>query len=227
MKVSIIIPSYNQEEYLREAIESAISQTEQCEVIVIDDGSTDNSLRIAKEYEPEVKVIKQVNKGLSAARNTGIMNATGEWIFPLDADDFIAENCIEMLLRLAGETDADIVGPSIEIFGQNSGKVILSPNPGIELFRLGNHLGYFSLYKKSMALALGGYSPKMIHGYEDYHFWINALMRGYKIVTTPEILAKYRTKEKSMWKEAHKEHHAELMAQIYKDFPDFLPKEVL
>lgn len=222
MRTTIIIPCWHQEEYMQEAIESALMQTTPCEVICILDGDTPESLRIAKQYEPEIKVVQQVNKGLASARNTGIMNATSEYILPLDADDILLDNCVERLLHLADETKADILAPSIQCFGIGDTQIILKPKPTIDDFRLGNHIGYFSMYKREMALALGGYSPKMVFGYEDMAYWIAALTRGYTIETTPEVLVKYRTKTVSMWKES-KEHHLELMMQIYKDFPNFLP----
>src|SRR3990167_2888452 len=84
-KISVIIPSYNQASYLPDAIESVLTQkVAPHEIIVVDDGSTDGSLEIARKYA--VKVIVQVNKGLPSARNTGIMNATGDYILPLDAE---------------------------------------------------------------------------------------------------------------------------------------------
>lgn len=221
-RVSVIIPVFNQAEYLPEAIESALSQTTPCEVICVVDGSPDNSLRIAEQYKPEIKVVQQENQGLASARNTGLLNATSEWILPLDADDILMDNCVERLLHLADETKADILAPSIQCFGIGDTVITLKPKPTIDDFRVGNHIGYFSMYKREMAQALGGYSPKMIYGYEDLHFWIKALTRGYTIETTPEVLVKYRTKTISMWKES-KEHHLELMQQIYHDFPNFLP----
>lgn len=223
--VSIIIPSYNQQEYLREAIESAITQTTSCEVVVVDDGSTDDSPRIAKEYEPEVKIVQQVNKGLSSARNTGIMNATGEWIFPLDADDKIAEFCIEKLLKIALDTGADIVAPSMQCFGLTDETIIIDPNPQRRDFLAANRLPYACLIKKSILLECGGYSPKMIWGAEDLHLWFDLLGRGKKLVTTPEVLFQYRTKKQSMWRETAK-HSKEYFAQIFKDFPELEPKEL-
>src|SRR5258708_38128958 len=91
--LSIIIPNYNQAEYLSDAIESVIAYNDilvRIELIVIDDGSTDNSLEIAKNYEGRgLILISQVNKGLSSARNTGIMNASGDYCLFLDADDML------------------------------------------------------------------------------------------------------------------------------------------
>jgi glycosyltransferase involved in cell wall biosynthesis len=217
MKVSIIIPSYGQEKYLPDAIESALSQTVPCEVIVIDDGSLDNSLKIARGYE-KIKVVAQVNKGLASARNTGIMNAIGDFILPLDADDILMDNCVEKLLELQKETDADIVGPSIRAFGESNGDVVLMKDPKLEDFKVGNRLPYACLMRKSKLLEIGGYSPKMVWGYEDLHIWYNLLSRGAKLVTTPEILMLYRTKKESMITTAQ-QHHDELMAQIKKDFP--------
>lgn len=219
MKYTIIVPSYNQQEYLPDAIESALGQTIPCEIIVIDDGSTDHSLDIAKGYESKgIKVISQVNKGLSSARNTGIMNATGEYIIPLDADDILMENYVETVDKIIGETDADIVAPSFKCFGLHNTEVILSPDVKLEDFRQANYVAYFSTIRKSKLLEIGGYSPRMTWGYEDYALTINLLLRGSKMVLIRNVLVLYRTKEESMITVA-KAHHDELMEQIKKDFP--------
>src|SRR5690554_5285445 len=100
-KVTIGIPLYNQQDYVADAIESALSQTTPCEIIVVNDGSTDKSLEVAQRYEKDgVKIINQVNKGLPSARNTVIMNMTGEFLMPLDADDILNDNCVEKLLNV-------------------------------------------------------------------------------------------------------------------------------
>ena len=228
MKVSIIIPSYNQEQYLRESIESALSQTyEDKEIIVVDDGSTDNSLEIANSfqivdlsYTGYYRVISQVNKGLASARNTGIMNATGDLVFPLDADDIMVSTCIEQIVDVAQKTDADVIAPSIQCFGVGNDIVTLMADPKLEDFKQGNRIAYCSAVKRKVLLDIGGYSPKMVEGYEDLHLWINLLTRGKKIVTIPTPLVLYRTKSESMWTEA-KKNHDKLMEQIYKDFPAY------
>lgn len=221
MTISIIIPSYNQKEYLAEAIDSALAQTTRSEVIVIDDGSTDGSLAIAQSYLPfKVKVVQQVNKGLASARNAGIMNATGDYILPLDADDLLKENCVERIIETIEKTQAEIIAPSFHCFGLADQTVILMDSPVIEDFKLANRISYCSAIKKESLLEVGGYSPKMVEGYEDLHLWINLLTRGKKIVTIPEPLMFYRIKEVSMITEA-KKHHDKLMGQIYTDFPQF------
>src|SRR5471030_2045816 len=95
--VSIVIPSYNAEKYLSETIQSALNQTWQHkEIIVVDDGSTDDSLQIAESFKSEiVKVFVQKNKGASAARNTGLREAKGDYIQFLDADDLLSPDKIE------------------------------------------------------------------------------------------------------------------------------------
>jgi glycosyltransferase involved in cell wall biosynthesis len=219
--ISIIIPSYNQQEYLSDAIESALTQTTApLEIIVVDDGSTDSSVAIARSYVDnrtpgQVKVISQVNKGLASARNTGIMNATGEYILPLDADDMLMDNCLERILAMIRETDADIVAPSFKQFGVHNHEVVLG-DPTLADFRSANRIGYFSAIRRSKLLEVGGYSPRMIWGYEDYALWFDLLKRGARLVTIKEVLVMYRTKEQSMIHEAQA-HHVELMQQIMKD----------
>lgn len=215
--ITISISSYNQQEYLPEAIESALAQTVPCEVIVVDDGSTDHSLEIAQMYP--VRVISQVNKGLSSARNTGLMNAVYDWVLFLDADDILMPECAERVIEKIQETHADIIGLSFKEFGIRDTQIILTANPTLEDFKTGNRLGYCSAIRKKALLECGGYSSRMFAGYEDYHIWFDLLKRGKKFVTIPEVLWLYRTKEYSMINDAM-EHHNELVAQINKDFPD-------
>lgn len=106
--VSIIIPVYNSEKYLAECIESAVAQTwPNREIIIIDDGSTDNSLKIAQNYSgvSGVKIITQKNKGASAARNTGLKEAKGDYIQFLDADDLLSQNKIESQVKYLNESN--------------------------------------------------------------------------------------------------------------------------
>lgn len=110
--ISVIIPVYNVEKFLPYSLDSIINQKyKNMEIIVINDGSTDESFRICKEYEKKdkrIKVINQVNKGLSAARNAGIDIATGEYIGFIDSDDIISNEFFEQLHKLIVETKSDI-----------------------------------------------------------------------------------------------------------------------
>src|SRR5690606_2283060 len=100
--VSIIIPCYNAEKYVAEAIQSALDQTyPNCEVIVIDDGSTDGSLEVIQSFGDKIRCETGPNKGGCAARNRGLELAKGEWIQFLDADDLISVEKIERQMEQA------------------------------------------------------------------------------------------------------------------------------
>lgn len=226
-RFSVVIPCYNHGQYLASCIESVLSQTyKPHEVIVVNDGSPDETRYVAAEY-PSVKYVEQTNRGLASARNTGLMNMTGDWFFPLDADDMMTDGCLERIAETIAENQqADIVSPSFKCFGKFSETVILMPEPKLEDFKFVNgvpmnRIGYFSAIKKEALLEVGGYSPKMTWGWEDLHTTINLLSHGKKIVTIQEPLILYRTKESSMIHEANA-HATELTAQIAKDFPLFM-----
>src|SRR5207244_2922181 len=131
------------------------------------------------------KVINQVNKGLASARNSIIMNMTGDYLLPLDADDILLDNCVEKILQVIEETEADIIAPSLKEFGLSQAQVILG-DPVLEDFKTANRIGYFSAIRKSKLLEIGGYNPKMTKGWEDYDLWFDLLKRGAKLVTIKE-----------------------------------------
>lgn len=218
IKISVVIPLYNQAEYLNDAIESVYLSGLEHEIIVVNDGSSDDFKKILDRW-PRVISINQVNKGLASARNTGIMNATGEYILFLDADDILLNGAIWKIIKTIEETGADIVAPSFKCFGKGDDTVILSPEVTLDMFKEGqNYLPYFCAVKKEKLLEIGGYSPRMTWGWEDLHLWINLLSRGATVKTIQEVLVLYRTKEVSMWTESVK-HKEELMSQLRKDFP--------
>lgn len=219
-QVTIIIPTYNQAATLAESIDSALAQTVRCDIIVVNDGSTDLTRQILEDYEDRVKIITQTNRGLPSARNTGIMNATTEWILPLDSDDILEPNCVERILEVAKDVEADIISPSFSMFGIQNQNTMLMMRPTLDDFKSGNKIGYCSAIRRSVLLEVGGYSARMVWGYEDMALWINLLSRGKKIVTIPEYLWKYRVKENSMITTAQ-QHHEELMRQIIKDNPQY------
>ena len=226
MTISIVIPSYNQSEYLEDAIESAYNQTvASLEIIVVDDGSTDDSLDIANRYmfrefpgiESPVRVISQVNKGLPSARNTGIMNARGDYILFLDADDMLAENAIARITQEIYRTNADIIAPSFQEFGKSDRQVILNGFTMDDL-KQNNRLGYFCAIRRSALCDIGGYNPKMKWGWEDWDLWFDLFKRGKSVSILQDILVYYRVKEKSMIHEAN-QHAQELFTQIQQNHP--------
>ena len=112
MLVSVIVPVYNVEPYLREALDSVVNQTyKDLEIIIVDDGSTDGSADICEEYadsDPRIKLIHQSNKGLSGARNTGLDNATGDFVAFVDSDDSISPSFVETLVSALISSDSSI-----------------------------------------------------------------------------------------------------------------------
>jgi len=110
---SVVIPTYNYADYIRSAIDSVLAQTEECEVIVIDDGSTDNTRDVVAEYAGKIKYIYQENKGVSAARNNGVSVSSGQYILFLDADDCLLNDALSKIkgqVLSYPETDCFIAG---------------------------------------------------------------------------------------------------------------------
>lgn len=111
--ISIIMPVYNVEKYVGIAIESILKQTYmEWELIIVDDGSDDNSLKICNEYaqiDRRIRIVSKKNGGVSSARNKGLEYAQGEWIYFMDADDRVVENCFETIIEYLREEEVDIV----------------------------------------------------------------------------------------------------------------------
>lgn len=199
-KVSIIIPCYNQAQWLGEAIESALNQTVKCEVIVVNDGSPDNTSEVAKKYP--VKLIEKENGGLSSARNRGIKEAKGEYILTLDSDDKILPNFVEKCL----EVDDDIVSTAQQEFGDSNRLWNTQPiHPTHDFFKVNNQINCCALYKKKIWEDVGGYDENMT-GYEDWAFWYVATKKGYTITVIREPLFLYRKHGHSMVNDAIAKH---------------------
>lgn len=134
-KISIIIPIYNVEEYITECLQSVMRQTYKGEIecILVDDCGKDNSIAIAEQliadYTGSIafRILRhEQNRGLSAARNTGTDTATGDYIYYLDSDDYISDDCIEVLTQPLKEREYDMVLGNLEMFG-NPRPIIFLP----------------------------------------------------------------------------------------------------
>jgi glycosyltransferase involved in cell wall biosynthesis len=181
--VSIIIPNYNQSNYITECINSVKSQSfTDFECVVYDDCSTDNSLSIIENLtsnDRRFSIYKgKVNKGLAHARNTAITKAEGRYILPLDSDDYISSNFLQEAVHvLEHNKKVKIVVPSIQMFDAINKKikfsVITEKNIIIEA-----SLPHCCMFRKSDFLNTDGYDPRFIYSYEDMDFWISFWLKN-------------------------------------------------
>jgi len=199
--VSVIVPAYNTEKYITECLDSILAQTFQdYEVICVDDGSTDRTLSIFEEYarrDPRIRVMRLDDQGLVASRNTAIAAARGEYIFPLDADDKIAPDCLKVLYNFITMHDYAVVGSSARYFGElEKEKIYCDPLKPTKwsMYRLANGLYSAAMYPKKYWEKYGGYDHLFDKGLEDYDFWLNFLDDGQKIIRLSDRLYYHREK---------------------------------
>lgn len=198
--VSVIVPVYNMEQYLGETLDSVLaSDYLSFEVIVMDDGSKDGSLRIAEEYarkDSRVKAFTQPNGGACAARNHAISQAEGELILPVDADNTIEPDFIRKAVEVI-MTDGEIkvVCPRSDFFGDRSGEWLL-PSFSLKLLARKNIMDTCALYRKSDWERVKGYCEEIV-AREDWEFWISVLKDGGKVVKLPDISLHYRIRNSS------------------------------
>ncbi len=215
-KVSIVIPCYKQAEFLPDAIESALAQTRKdVEVIVVNDGSPDNTSAVASRYP--VKLVEQENKGLSAARNAGIKASAGGWILTLDSDDKIHPRFVEKTIGVN-----DIVSTRMETFGHEcrTWRTKLPHDyPSYADLLIQNHINCCSLYKKDIWTLAGGYDEAMRDGYEDWEFWLRATALGFNITILNESLFFYRKHPTPSMLQVARTKHNEIVAYMKTKHP--------
>ncbi len=198
--ISIIMPCYNQAEFLPMALDSVLKQTyTNWEIIVIDDGSEDNIDLVIKPFlaNPKVKYYKKENGGLSNARNYGIQNCKGELILPLDADDKIHAVYIS---KAISEFDKDmsltLVYSRAFYFGELNEEWIF-PDYDFKSLLSQNLIFCSAIFKKEDFNLVGGYREELKHGREDWDLWLRLLNETNKVVKIPEVLFYYRKHKNS------------------------------
>lgn len=201
MSVTIIMPAYNASRFLREAIDSALGQTlSPDEVIVVDDGSTDDTATIAENYGPPVRVFRRPNARQAASRNFGVTQAKSEWVAFHDADDIWERNKLELQLKeLTRHPEADVCYTGHVLLMQEGettrrGTESLPPDPGKvreALYEGPALLIGCTMMRRATFLEFGGFNAKYRYT-EDYEFFLRLLMAGIGFVACPEPLLLYR-----------------------------------
>lgn len=199
--VSIIIPCYNHGQFLDETISSVYSNTyKDVEIIIVNDGSTDpETITVLDKISgPNLKVIHQQNSGLSAARNTGVSHARGEYILPLDADDIIEPTFLQKTVEvLEANPNVGFVYTHVKFFGAADG-VWKTPEFDPNLLLISNLCVATSLYRHIAFDQIDGYKTDMIYGFEDWDFWIYMVEKGWSGKCLAEPLFLYRKHQESM-----------------------------
>ena len=200
--VSIIVPCYNQAQYLAETLDSVLAQTyPYWECIIVNDGSIDNTEEVANTYcrlDERFIYYHKENGGLADTRNYGIKHSTGYYILPLDSDDKIGATYIEKAVKyLDMNPTTKLVYCEAELFGIKTGKWKLEPYNYENLLRK-NHIFCSCIYRRSDYDRTFGYNPNMKYGFEDWDFLLSLLTPEDVVYRIPEILFYYRQKESSM-----------------------------
>ncbi|MGL4387813.1 MAG: glycosyltransferase family 2 protein [Brevinema sp.] len=182
-KLSVIIPVYNVEKYLKECIDSIINQTyKNIEIIIVNDASPDNSEQIIREYENKDSRIVSIkhthNLGLGGARNTGITYAKGEWIYFIDSDDWLDLNCFENMIKLLEQNPhANLAIHSVILIDDNTKKKTVKPYFNIQDFSEKKWFWYQSVISCAKFFRIHDIKDKEIFfplhlKHEDEEFWV-------------------------------------------------------
>ena len=179
--VSIVVLCHNYGRYLREAVDSAIAQTHpSCEVLVVDNGSSDDSFEVARSYGDAVQVIRhERNQGVERAFNDAVGRCQGEYVVRLDADDRLEPSYVERLLNaLERSSESAFAYCRARMFGAREGVMRCFPFSPFLLAGRTNFVNASALTSRAAFLEAGGYSEDLEHTNEDWDLWLKLLERG-------------------------------------------------
>ncbi len=221
-QVTVIIPCYNQGQYVEDAVASVLAQTfKDLEIIIVNDGSTDaKTNELLGDYnKAKVRVVTTSNQGLASARNNGIKEASGKYILPLDADDTIKPSYIEKAVHLLEtRNELGIVYCEATLFGAVETKWKL-PGFSLKEMLLDNVIFCSAMFRKADWLSVDGYDPGMVYGWEDYDFWLSLIENGCEVYQIPEVLFSYRVASDSMVRSKERWQKVAMFKRIFERHP--------
>jgi glycosyltransferase involved in cell wall biosynthesis len=231
-KVSVIIPCYNQGQFINEAIDSVLKQTfKDFEIIIVNDGSTDaDTVNILNSLDEKYVLIHTKNQGLASARNTGIHLSKGDYILPLDADDKIAPKYLEEAVKVLDlNKKVKVVYSKAAFFGKVQGEWVL-PDYSWERMLYQNIIFCSALFRRSDFDKTIGYNSNMKYGWEDWDLWLSILKDGGGVYKLENVMFFYRKHSSSMVENINKDkcvrtyleqqliiNHCEVYLQHYPD----------
>jgi glycosyltransferase involved in cell wall biosynthesis len=197
--ISVVIPAYNEERYIAEALDAVLGQTRPpLEIIIVDDGSTDRTVEIVEGYGDQLRLLQQENRGCPGAFDTGFRQARGEYVALGPADDVWEPRKLEWQQEiLAAHPEVDVVFGAARRFGLASGDHVRPARTGVletdwfatEMYRRNLIADPSAVVRRSLYLDLGGYEPLIG---EDYEFWMRALAADATFYFDPRLVVMLR-----------------------------------
>lgn len=201
--ISFVITCYNLGEYLEQCVDSIFNIKGKNEVILVNDGSTDDftleAIRHTKKRYPELIIVNQFNAGVGAARNVGAKLATKDWILFVDADNYLAQDIYETFESCLKNSDKfDVLYGNAQFFGLKNEIWPQKKFDPLELIR-NNYIDTCSFVKKSTFDEVGGFDEnREISGFEDWDFWLRIHRSNGRFVFVDKIIFHYRCREHSL-----------------------------
>lgn len=236
MKISIIVPIYNMENYLKRSLDSLVAQTfSNLEIILVDDGSTDSSYLICSEYaknDDRIILIHKENGGLSSARNAGLERATGDYIGFMDSDDYILKDMYEYLFQIYEETQADIICCGISRVYTERGKTyntrsfsgiqIYSKQEALYRFQLNNDIGcaaWNKIFRKDVVKNLVFEPYRRL---EDSRYVCKAILNSENIAYGADVKYIYEIRNGSITRSGFDERSYDILNVTDANYKDFV-----